>query len=168
MLGGKGGWGVSSYPQRAAGGGAPPLWPRCEAWAPVPLYAGGRNRVPDRALSRPEVVQCKLVRLPCRVCSAATSPDPVFGDGEGLRLITHDISIGQFADIVWLKTRSPNPRPLLATNNRNGQARMQPGIAVAMLPQGCAIRWVLCACGNSRKSRPRGRSGRAISATCSG
>ena len=73
----------------------PPRWPLCDGWAPVPPDAAGAETafriVPFHA---PELVQRKLVRLPCGVYSAATSPDPVFGDGAGLRLITRDISTG--------------------------------------------------------------------------
>ncbi|MBO9643506.1 MAG: LysR family transcriptional regulator [Pseudacidovorax sp.] len=84
----------------------------------------------------PDVVQRKLVRLPYGVYVATASPDPVFGDGAGFRLITHDTSTGQFPDIAWLKTRFPNARPLLASNNRNVQARMcSQGIGIAVLPQ---------------------------------
>ncbi len=64
-----------------------------------------------------DVVQRKLVRLPYSVHVATASPDPVLGDGAGFRLITHDTSTGQFPDIAWLKSRFPNARPLLASNN---------------------------------------------------
>ncbi|GHC77352.1 transcriptional regulator [Pseudorhodoferax aquiterrae] len=83
-----------------------------------------------------DVVQRRLVRLPYGVYIAVDSPDPVFGDGAGHRLITHDTSTGQFPDIAWLKDSFPNARPLLASNNRNVQARMcAQGIGIAVLPQ---------------------------------
>lgn len=83
-----------------------------------------------------DVVQRRLVRLPYGVYIAVGSPDPVFGDGAGFRLITHDTSTGQFPDIAWLKDSFPNARPLLASNNRNVQARMcAQGIGIAVLPQ---------------------------------
>lgn len=83
-----------------------------------------------------DVVQRRLVRLPYGVYIAAGSPDPVFGDGAGFRLITHDTSTGQFPDIAWLKDSFPKARPLLASNNRNVQARMcAQGIGIAVLPQ---------------------------------
>lgn len=83
-----------------------------------------------------DVVQRRLVRLPYGVYIAVGSPDPVFGDGAGHRLITHDTSTGQFPDIAWLKDSFPNARPLLASNNRNVQARMcAQGIGIAVLPQ---------------------------------
>lgn len=83
-----------------------------------------------------DVVQRRFVRLPYGVYTAVGSPDPVFGDGAGHRLITHDTSTGQFPDIAWLKDSFPNARPLLASNNRNVQARMcAQGIGIAVLPQ---------------------------------
>lgn len=83
-----------------------------------------------------DVLQRRLVRLPYGVYIAAGSPDPVFGDGAGFRLITHDTSTGQFPDIAWLHASFPNARPLLASNNRNVQARMcGQGIGIAVLPQ---------------------------------
>ncbi|RCW68040.1 LysR family transcriptional regulator [Pseudorhodoferax soli] len=83
-----------------------------------------------------DVVQRRLVRLPYGVYIAVASADPVFGDGAGFRLITHDTSTGQFPDIAWLHASFPNARPLLASNNRNVQARMcAQGIGIAVLPQ---------------------------------
>lgn len=83
-----------------------------------------------------DVVQRRLVRLPYGVYVAVGSADPVFGDGAGFRLITHDTSTGQFPDIAWLQASFPNARPLLASNNRNVQARMcAQGIGIAVLPQ---------------------------------
>ena len=84
----------------------------------------------------PDIVQRRLVRLPYGAYIAASAPDPVFGDGAGFRLITHDTSTGQFPDIAWLKDGFPNARPLLASNNRNVQARMcREGVGIAVLPQ---------------------------------
>lgn len=84
----------------------------------------------------PDVVQRRLVRLPYGVYVAADSPEPVYGDGTGFRLITHDTSTGQFPDIAWLTESFPNARPLLRSNNRNVQGRMcREGIGIAVLPQ---------------------------------
>lgn len=84
----------------------------------------------------PDVVQRKLIRLPYGAYVAANAPEPVFGDGVGFRLITHDTSTGQFPDIAWLKESFPNARPLLSSNNRNVQARMcAQGIGIAVLPR---------------------------------
>ncbi|AOS78472.1 MULTISPECIES: LysR family transcriptional regulator [Hydrogenophaga] len=84
----------------------------------------------------PDVVQRKLIRLPYGAYVAANAPEPVFGDGVGFRLITHDTSTGQFPDIAWLKEGFPNARPLLSSNNRNVQARMcAQGIGIAVLPR---------------------------------
>lgn len=84
----------------------------------------------------PDIVQRRLVRLPYGAYIASSAPDPVFGDGAGFRLITHDTSTGQFPDIAWLKDGFPNARPLLASNNRNVQARMcREGVGIAVLPQ---------------------------------
>lgn len=83
----------------------------------------------------PDVVQRRLVRLPYGVYVAAGSPEPVFGDGAGFRLITHDTSTGQFPDIAWLTESFPNAKPLLRSNNRNVQGRMSlQGIGIAVLP----------------------------------
>lgn len=84
----------------------------------------------------PDVVQRRLIRLPYGAYVAANATEPVFGDGAGFRLITHDTSTGQFPDIDWLKRSFPNARPVMASNNRNVQARMcARGIGIAVLPQ---------------------------------
>lgn len=84
----------------------------------------------------PDVVQRRLVRLPYGVYVAAGSPEPVYGDGGGFRLITHDTSTGQFPDIDWLIESFPNAKPLVRSNNRNVQGRMsRQGIGIAVLPQ---------------------------------
>lgn len=84
----------------------------------------------------PDVVQRRLTRLPYGAYIAAGAPDPVFGDGAGFRLITHDTSTGQFPDIAWLRESFPNARPILSSNNRNVQGRMcAQGIGIAVLPQ---------------------------------
>ncbi|WP_077000558.1 LysR family transcriptional regulator [Variovorax sp. KK3] len=84
----------------------------------------------------PDVVQRRLVRLPYGVYVAEESADPVFGDGAGFRLVTHDTSTGRFPDIEWLKASFPNARPVLASNNRNVQGRMcAHGVGIAVLPQ---------------------------------
>ena len=83
-----------------------------------------------------DVVQRRLVRLPYGVYVAVGSADPVIGEGGGFRFITHDTSTGQFPDIAWLQASFPNAKPLLASNNRNVQARMcSQGIGIAVLPQ---------------------------------
>lgn len=84
----------------------------------------------------PDIVQRRLVRLTYCAYVAADLPDPVFGDGAGFRLITMDTSTGQFPDIAWLRESFPNARPVLASNNRNVQARLcGQGIGIAVLPQ---------------------------------
>lgn len=91
MLGVMGVWRFSRYPQRTVGG-ASPRDGRCAT-------DGRLFRLTQRAETAfrivpshaPQLVQRKLVHLPCGMYSAATSPDPVFDDGAGLRLITHDI-----------------------------------------------------------------------------
>ncbi|MCS0504717.1 LysR family transcriptional regulator [Ancylobacter mangrovi] len=84
----------------------------------------------------PDVVQRRLVDLLYGVYVAVDAPDPVYGDGTGFRLITHDTSTGQFPDIAWLTQSFPNARPLLRSNNRNVQGRMsRQGIGIAVLPQ---------------------------------
>ncbi len=84
----------------------------------------------------PDVVQRRLVRLPYGVYVATGSPEPVYGDGAGFRLITHDTSTGQFPDIAWLTESFPNARPVLRSNNRNVQGRMcRQGIGIAVLPR---------------------------------
>lgn len=84
----------------------------------------------------PDIVQRRLTRLTYGAYVAADLPDPVFGDGAGFRLITMDTSTGQFPDIAWLRESFPNARPVLASNNRNVQARLcGQGIGIAVLPQ---------------------------------
>lgn len=84
----------------------------------------------------PDVVQRRLIRLPYGAYIASDAPEPIFGDGTGFRLITHDTSTGQFPDIAWLKESFPNARPVFRSNNRNVQGRMcSQGIGIAVLPQ---------------------------------
>ncbi|MEN2976697.1 LysR family transcriptional regulator (plasmid) [Tistrella bauzanensis] len=84
----------------------------------------------------PDIIQRRLVRLAYGVYLAADAPEPVYGDGAGFRLITHDTSTGRFPDIDWLKASFPNARPVLRSNNRNVQGRMcRQGIGIAVLPQ---------------------------------
>lgn len=84
----------------------------------------------------PDVVQRRLTRLAYGAYVAAGSPEPVYGDGAGFRLITHDTSTGQFPDIAWLTESFPNARPVLRSNNRNVQGRMcGQGIGICVLPQ---------------------------------
>jgi DNA-binding transcriptional LysR family regulator len=83
-----------------------------------------------------DIVQRRLARLNYGVYVAAGAPDPVFGDGTGFRLITHDTSTGQFPDIAWLAESFPNAAPVLRSNNRNVQARMcRQGVGIAVLPR---------------------------------
>lgn len=84
----------------------------------------------------PDVVQRRLVHLPYGVYVAEGSPEPVYGDGAGFRLITHDTSTGQFPDIAWLIESFPNATPLLRSNNRNVQGRLcREGVGIAVLPR---------------------------------
>jgi DNA-binding transcriptional LysR family regulator len=84
----------------------------------------------------PDVVQRRLIRLPYGAYVAADSPEPTYGDGAGFRLITMDMSTGQFPDIAWLRESFPNARPILRSNNRNVQGRMcRQGVGIAVLPQ---------------------------------
>ncbi|MDF0487832.1 LysR family transcriptional regulator [Sphingomonas sp. H39-1-10] len=83
-----------------------------------------------------DIVQRRLTRLNYGVYVAASAPDPVFGDGSGFRLVTHDTSTGQFPDIAWLTENFPNARPVMRSNNRNVQARMcREGVGIAVLPR---------------------------------
>ena len=82
-----------------------------------------------------DIVQRRLTRLNYGVYIAASAPDPLFGDGTGFRLITHDTSTGQFPDIAWLMEIFPNATPIMRSNNRNVQARMcRQGVGIAVLP----------------------------------
>ncbi len=84
----------------------------------------------------PDIVQRRLVRLPYGAYVAAGLPEPVYGDGAGFRLITHDTSTGQFPDIAWLADSFPQASPVLRSNNRNVQSRMcSQGIGIAVLPR---------------------------------
>lgn len=84
----------------------------------------------------PDIIQRRLLHLPYGAYVAANSPEPIFGDGTGFRLITMDTSTGQFPDIAWLRESFPNARPILRSNNRNVQGRMcSRGIGIAVLPQ---------------------------------
>lgn len=83
-----------------------------------------------------DIVQRRLSRLNYGVYVAATAPEPVFGDGTGFRLITHDTSTGHFPDIEWLKASFPHAAPVVRSNNRNVQARLcRQGIGIAVLPR---------------------------------
>jgi len=83
-----------------------------------------------------DIVQRRLTRLTYGVYVAAGAAEPVFGDGTGFRLITHDTSTGQFPDIAWLAESFPNATPVMRSNNRNVQARMcKQGVGIAVLPR---------------------------------
>ncbi|MBB4004615.1 LysR family transcriptional regulator [Aurantimonas endophytica] len=83
-----------------------------------------------------DVVQRKLVHLDYGVYVALGAADPIYRDGAGFRLITHDTSTGQFPDIDWLMEAFPNAQPLMRSNNRNVQGHMsKQGIGIAVLPQ---------------------------------
>lgn len=83
-----------------------------------------------------DIVQRRLAPLNYGVYVAADAPEPVFGDGTGFRLITHDTSTGQFPDIAWLMESFPNAAPAMRSNNRNVQARMcRQGVGIAVLPR---------------------------------
>jgi DNA-binding transcriptional LysR family regulator len=84
----------------------------------------------------PDIVQRRLTRMRYGVYVAATSADPVEGDGAGQRLIAMDTSTGSFPDIDWLKQRFPNANVVLQSNNRNVQAQMcGRGVGIAVLPR---------------------------------
>ncbi|USI74646.1 LysR family transcriptional regulator [Sphingomonas morindae] len=84
----------------------------------------------------PDIVQRRLVGLRYGAYVAADAPEPVFGDGRGFRLITHDTSTGQFPDIAWLTESFPNARVAVRSNNRNVQARLcAQGLGIAVLPR---------------------------------
>ncbi|NYD91059.1 LysR family transcriptional regulator [Sphingomonas melonis] len=83
-----------------------------------------------------DIVQRRLARLNYGVYVAATAPEPVFGDGTGFRLITHDTSTGHFPDIDWLKANFPHAAPVVRSNNRNVQAHLcRQGVGIAVLPR---------------------------------
>ncbi|SFJ09084.1 DNA-binding transcriptional regulator, LysR family [Sphingomonas sp. NFR04] len=83
-----------------------------------------------------DIVQRRLSPLHYGVYIAAGAPEPVFGDGTGFRLITHDTSTGHFPDIAWLMESFPNATTVLRSNNRNVQARMcRQGVGIAVLPR---------------------------------
>lgn len=83
-----------------------------------------------------DIVQRRLARLNYGVYVAAGAPEPVFGDGTGFRLITHDTSTGQFPDIDWLKASFPYAAPVVRSNNRNVQAHLcRQGDGIAVLPR---------------------------------
>lgn len=83
-----------------------------------------------------DIVQRRLSRLSYGVYVAATAAEPVFGDGTGFRLVTHDTSTGHFPDIDWLKASFPNAAPMVRSNNRNVQSHLcRQGGGIAVLPQ---------------------------------
>lgn len=83
-----------------------------------------------------DIVQRRLTQMRYGAYVAATSADPVEGDGTGQRLIAMDTSTGSFADIDWLKNRFPNASVVLQSNNRNVQAQMcGRGLGIAVLPR---------------------------------
>lgn len=83
-----------------------------------------------------DIVQRRLTQMRYGVYVAATSTDPVEGDGTGHRLIAMDTSTGSFPDIDWLKARFPNASVVLQSNNRHVQAQMcGTGLGIAVLPR---------------------------------
>ncbi|WP_277981105.1 LysR substrate-binding domain-containing protein [Sphingomonas phyllosphaerae] len=57
------------------------------------------------------IEQRRLSRLTYGVYVAA-APEPVFGEGTGFRLITHDTVTGQLSDINWVKASFPDAAPI--------------------------------------------------------
>jgi DNA-binding transcriptional LysR family regulator len=83
-----------------------------------------------------DVIQRRLVRMTYGAYVAQHSPDPVFADGTGFRMITHDTSTGQFPDIAWLMESFPNAKLVMRSNNRNVQGWMcSQGLGLAVLPR---------------------------------
>lgn len=83
-----------------------------------------------------DIVQRRLLRMRYGVYAAAAAPDPVPGDGAGIRLITPDAFSGSFPDTAWLKEMFPNAGVLLQSNNRNVKAQMcAMGMGIAVLPR---------------------------------
>ncbi|MBB3472113.1 LysR family transcriptional regulator [Sphingomonas sp. BK345] len=83
-----------------------------------------------------DIVQRRLARLNYGIYVAAGAPEPVFGDGTGFRLITHDTSTGHFPDIDWLEASFPLAAPVVRSNNRNVQAHLcRQGVGIAVLPR---------------------------------
>ncbi|QDL94096.1 LysR family transcriptional regulator (plasmid) [Paroceanicella profunda] len=84
----------------------------------------------------PDVIQRRLFGLTYGAYVARGTPDPTYGDGTGVRLITHDTSTGQFPDIAWLRDSFPNATLAVRSNNRNVQGRMcAQGVGIAVLPR---------------------------------
>lgn len=83
-----------------------------------------------------DIVQRKLVHLKYGAYIASDAADPVYRDGTGYRLLTHDTSTGQFPDIDWLTQAFPKAQTVLRSNNRNVQGHMcRLGIGIAVLPR---------------------------------
>ncbi len=84
----------------------------------------------------PDIVQRRLIQMRYGVYVACDGPDPAVGDGTGVRLILMDSDNEDFPDIVWLRTKFPNARSVLRSNNRNVQSRMcGRGLGIAVLPR---------------------------------
>jgi len=83
-----------------------------------------------------DIVQRRLLRMRYGVYVATASPDPVIGDGSGIRLITPDTFSGTFPDTAWLKEMFPNAGVVLQSNNRSIKAQMcAMGMGIAVLPR---------------------------------
>lgn len=83
-----------------------------------------------------DIVQRRLLNMSYGVYVASESESPTPGDGKGFSLVTMDTSLGAFPDIDWLKSKLPNARVALKSNNHNVQAQMSSaGVGVAVLPR---------------------------------
>lgn len=83
-----------------------------------------------------DTVQRRLLRMRYGVYVATAGPDPVVGDGSGIRLITPDTFSGTFPDTAWLREMFPNAGVALQSNNRNIKAQMcAMGMGIAVLPR---------------------------------
>lgn len=83
-----------------------------------------------------DVVQRKLVEMPYGVYAAVDKAPPRAGEGQGCALVTMDTSLGAFPDIDWLKSKLPQAKVIVRSNNRNVQAQMSSaGVGIAVLPR---------------------------------
>jgi len=71
-----------------------------------------------------EVVQRRLMTLDYALYGAPGQPEPTWGDGDGLSLITMDTAFADMPDVQWLARVLPRARVAMRSNNREVQAAM--------------------------------------------
>ncbi|WP_099558713.1 LysR family transcriptional regulator [Hartmannibacter diazotrophicus] len=86
--------------------------------------------------TEPDVVSRKLVDIDYGLYAPAGIAEPVYGDGEGVCLVTMDEAFSDMPDVAWLRETLPHARIAMRSNSRDVQAALcRGGVGLAVLPR---------------------------------